>query len=43
VCFRADAEPGDLFDALRGRLSRVLGPRVRRERAAIDAEREGCG
>jgi DNA mismatch repair protein MutL len=41
VTFRADAEQGDLFEALHTRLATVLGARLRRQRPAIDAEREG--
>ncbi|WP_299677982.1 DNA mismatch repair endonuclease MutL [uncultured Roseobacter sp.] len=39
--FRADAEQGDLFGALRGRLARVLGREFAENALAIDAEREG--
>ncbi len=39
--FRADAENGDLFDALHGRLARVLGTEFAENALAIDAEREG--
>jgi DNA mismatch repair protein MutL len=39
--FRADAEQGDLFDALRGRLGGVLGRDFAENALAIDAEREG--
>ncbi|MBW4706498.1 DNA mismatch repair endonuclease MutL [Roseobacter sp. YSTF-M11] len=39
--FRADAEQGDLFDALHGRLSRVLGREFAENALPIDAEREG--
>ncbi|MGC9420693.1 MAG: DNA mismatch repair endonuclease MutL [Rhodovulum sp.] len=41
VTFRADAESGDLFDALRGRLARVLGAEFAENALRIDAEREG--
>ncbi|MEM9639352.1 MAG: DNA mismatch repair endonuclease MutL, partial [Pseudomonadota bacterium] len=39
--FRADAEQGDLFGALHGRLARVLGKEFAENALAIDAEREG--
>ncbi|MDA7425122.1 DNA mismatch repair endonuclease MutL [Thalassococcus lentus] len=41
VLFRADPEEGDLFDALRGRLGRVIGTEFIENALAIDAEREG--
>ncbi len=41
VTFRADAETGDLFDALHGRLARVLGGDFIDNALAIDADREG--
>ena len=41
VVFRADAETGDLFDALHGRLARVLGQDFAENALRIDAEREG--
>ncbi|SEQ75274.1 DNA mismatch repair endonuclease MutL [Thalassovita taeanensis] len=41
VSFRADAETGDLFDALHGRLARVLGAEFAENALKIDAEREG--
>lgn len=41
VVFRADAETGDLFDALHGRLARVLGADFAENALRIDAEREG--
>ncbi|WP_121634008.1 DNA mismatch repair endonuclease MutL [Tropicibacter alexandrii] len=41
VTFRVDPETGDLFDALRGRLSRVMGAEFVENALAIDAEREG--
>ncbi|MGD9917254.1 MAG: DNA mismatch repair endonuclease MutL [Paenirhodobacter sp.] len=39
--FRADAEQGELFGALSGRLGRVLGRAFADNALAIDAEREG--
>ena len=39
--FRADAETGDLFDALHGRLRTVLGKDFAENALRIDAEREG--
>ncbi|SHH41706.1 DNA mismatch repair endonuclease MutL [Cognatishimia maritima] len=41
VTFRADAESGDLFDALHGRLARILGAEFAENALRIDAEREG--
>jgi DNA mismatch repair protein MutL len=41
VVFRAEAETGDLFDALKGRLSRILGAEFADNALAIDTEREG--
>ncbi|SDN76629.1 DNA mismatch repair protein MutL [Lutimaribacter pacificus] len=41
VVFRADAESGDLFDALHGRLAGVLGAEFAENALRIDAEREG--
>ncbi|MEL6958606.1 MAG: DNA mismatch repair endonuclease MutL [Pseudomonadota bacterium] len=41
VTFRADAETGDMFDALRGRLAQVLGHAFADNALPIDAEREG--
>jgi DNA mismatch repair protein MutL len=41
VLFRADGETGDLFDALHGRLARVLGGDFADNALRIDAEREG--
>ncbi|MBO9464279.1 DNA mismatch repair endonuclease MutL [Tropicibacter sp. R15_0] len=41
VSFRVEAETGDLFDALRGRLGRVMGQEFVENALAIDAEREG--
>jgi DNA mismatch repair protein MutL len=40
VTFRADAEPGDLFDALEGRLRRILGAEFADNAIRIDATRE---
>ena len=39
--FRVEAEQGDLFDALHGRLRQVLGREFAENALAIDAEREG--
>jgi DNA mismatch repair protein MutL len=39
--FRVGAEQGDLFDALRGRLSQVLGREFADNALPIDAQREG--
>ncbi|MDX1782138.1 MAG: DNA mismatch repair endonuclease MutL [Thalassovita sp.] len=41
VTFRADPESGDLFDALHGRLARVLGAEFAENALKIDAERDG--
>ena len=41
VIFRADAESGDLFDALHARLARVLGRDFATNALPIDATREG--
>ncbi|MDR9485237.1 MAG: DNA mismatch repair endonuclease MutL [Sediminimonas sp.] len=41
ISFRADAETGDMFDALHGRLSRVLGAEFAQNALPIDAQREG--
>ena len=41
VTFRADAESGDLFDALHGRLARILGAEFADNALRIEAEREG--
>ena len=41
VVFRADAEQGDLFDALHGRLARVLGREFAENSILVDTEREG--
>ncbi len=40
VTFRADPESGDLFDALHGRLARVLGAEFAENALKIDAERD---
>jgi DNA mismatch repair protein MutL len=40
VTFRVDPETGDLFDALRGRLGRVMGREFTENALPIDAERE---
>ena len=40
VTFRVDPETGDLFDALRGRLSRIMGTEFTENALPIDAERE---
>ncbi len=39
--FRVDAENGDLFDALKGRLTAIMGREFTDNALAIDAEREG--
>ena len=39
--FKVDPENGDMFDALHGRLSRVLGPDFAENALKIDAERDG--
>ena len=39
--FRADAQSGDLFDALQGRLSQVLGKEFAENSVPVDAERDG--
>ncbi len=39
--FRADAEQGEMFDALNGRLATVLGRDFAENSIAIDAERDG--
>ncbi|MGY9037066.1 MAG: DNA mismatch repair endonuclease MutL [Rhodobacterales bacterium] len=39
--FRADAEQGDMFAALHGRLAQVLGREFAENALAIDAERDG--
>ena len=39
--FRADPQPGDLFDALEGRLTGILGRDFTENALRIDAEREG--
>ncbi|SEO57516.1 DNA mismatch repair protein MutL [Salinihabitans flavidus] len=41
VSFRAEAETGDMFDALQGRLGRILGREFAENSIAVDAEREG--
>ncbi len=41
VTFRADAENGDLFEALHGRLAQVLGREFAENALQINAEREG--
>ncbi|WP_372603073.1 DNA mismatch repair endonuclease MutL [Actibacterium sp.] len=41
VVFRADPETGDMFDALHGRLARVLGAEFADNALAVDAERDG--
>ncbi len=41
VVFRADAETGDLFGALRGRLAGILGADFTENALAIDLEHEG--
>ncbi len=41
VVFRADPESGDLFDALHGRLSKILSREFTNNALAINAEREG--
>ena len=41
VTFRADAEQGDLFGALRARLARIMGAEFVENALPIDAEREG--
>lgn len=41
IVFRADAETGDMFDALRDRLTRVLGREFADNALAIDATRDG--
>ncbi|WP_146346318.1 DNA mismatch repair endonuclease MutL [Falsiphaeobacter marinintestinus] len=41
VTFRADAESGDLFDALHDRLARILGREFAENALRIDATREG--
>ena len=41
VVFRADAENGNLFDALHGRLAGILGREFADNSLRIDAEREG--
>ncbi|RLJ51842.1 DNA mismatch repair protein MutL [Litoreibacter meonggei] len=41
VTFRADAQTGDMFDALSGRLRAILGAEFADNALPIDAEREG--
>ncbi|MBR9844001.1 MAG: DNA mismatch repair protein MutL, partial [Rhodobacteraceae bacterium] len=41
VTFRAEAESGDLFDALHGRLAGIIGKEFAENALLIDAEREG--
>jgi len=41
VTFRADAQTGDMFDALSGRLRSILGAEFADNALLIDAEREG--
>lgn len=41
VTFRADPETGDLFDALHGRLSRILGADFAENALRLEAERNG--
>ena len=43
VLFRAEAGTGDLFDALSGRLARVLGADFAENALRISAERDGTG
>jgi DNA mismatch repair protein MutL len=41
VVFRSDAQSGDMFDALHGRLRQVLGREFAENALAMDAERDG--
>ncbi|WP_412504175.1 DNA mismatch repair endonuclease MutL [Roseovarius sp. SYSU LYC5161] len=41
ITFRADAQTGDLFEALKGRLRRVLGKDFTENAIPIEADREG--
>ncbi len=41
VMFAVEPESGDLFDALRGRLSRIMGAEFVENALPVDAEREG--
>lgn len=41
ITFRADPEIGDLFDAMYGRLSKILGTDFAKNSFRVDAEREG--
>ncbi|MFV2034921.1 MAG: DNA mismatch repair endonuclease MutL [Halocynthiibacter sp.] len=43
LAFRADAESGDMFEALYGRLSRVMGAEFAENALKIEAERDGIG
>lgn len=43
VTFRAEAQTGDLFDALHGRLGQIIGRDFAENALRIDAEREGLG
>ena len=41
IIFRADPETGDLFDAMYGRLSKVLGVDFAKNSFRVDADRDG--
>ena len=41
ITFRADPETGDMFDALHGRLARILGAEFAENSLPIDASRDG--
>lgn len=41
ITFRADPETGDMFDALHGRLARILGAEFAENSLPIDANRDG--
>ncbi len=41
ITFRSDSESGDLFEALRGRLARILGAEFAENAILVDTEREG--
>ncbi len=41
VVFRADAQSGDMFDALHGRLAKIIGQEFAQNALPIDAVREG--
>ncbi|WP_093323205.1 DNA mismatch repair endonuclease MutL [Shimia haliotis] len=41
VTFRAEGETGDLFDALHGRLAKIIGKEFAENALRIDAERDG--